>query len=613
MANQDAEVIIVAELNTDKAEKNIEDLVKELSRKKIELSLNTDSLREVEFNYLNAIYNMKNLSIDPSSINSVNKLKKEYEDLLAHNIKLKESIKQTNSEISKINSSSIKRLANTMSEIPVSSDIVKRSISGIQRSIDSVSAGVSRFGNKMLSLARNAFVFTVLTRGFRTLSGLVTNLVGRDLYFAQSLIIVKANLIRAFAPIFQVVLPWIRALGDALVWISQQLVRFINFLTGSNIKIVTTAREGQRIVGDFMKIVSPKKSMFDFGKAANNTDKIRKNLDQSKKDSNKLLASFDKLETLKFDKTGLENLNNINKESGLDKELDLDVDEESIEDQMAHAINAIKDKPLDFTVNDNLGSQIRGMVNGNKLPTLDFKIKNLDTDKLKILRDILVGIGIALITYKIATKIGKIVSTIKGLIKAGEIAEILFAGALGSAGWIALAAGLLAVIVMHWDDIKDGCLKAWDAIRDFGEWLKSTTLFKAFYNSIKPIIDAFKFIGKGIGKMFDWNWGGRLDYLNDSNGSVNIPRLAQGGVLRGGDPFLAYLNDQPRGQTNIETPLSTMVEAFREAISDTQLNQPQGITITANGDMTEFIRMLNIKLSGERVRSGNGFINVIDY
>lgn len=258
MANQDAEVIIVAELNTDKAEKNIEDLVKELSSKKIELSLNTDSLREAKFNYLNAIDNMKNLSIDPNSINSVNKLKKEYENLLANNIKLRESIKQTNSEISKINSSSINRLLNTMSEIPVSSDLVKRSISGIQRSIDSVSAGVSRFGNKMLSLARNAFVFTVLTRGFRALSRLVTNLVGRDLYLAQSLTIVKANLINAFAPIFQVVLPWIRALGNALVWISQQLVRFINFLTGSNQKIVTTAREGQRIVGDFMKIVSPK-------------------------------------------------------------------------------------------------------------------------------------------------------------------------------------------------------------------------------------------------------------------------------------------------------------------------------------------------------------------
>lgn len=46
------------------------------------------------------------------------------------------------------------------------------------------------------------------------------------------------------------------------------------------------------------------------------------------------------------------------------------------------------------------------------------------------------------------------------------------------------------------------------------------------------------------------------------------PRLADGAVIRGGDPFLAWLGDQPKGQTNIETPMQTMVDAFKQAMAE---------------------------------------------
>ena len=47
-----------------------------------------------------------------------------------------------------------------------------------------------------------------------------------------------------------------------------------------------------------------------------------------------------------------------------------------------------------------------------------------------------------------------------------------------------------------------------------------------------------------------------------------IPMLADGAVIRGGDPFMAVLGDQPRGVTNIETPLPTMVKAFKQAMAE---------------------------------------------
>lgn len=45
-----------------------------------------------------------------------------------------------------------------------------------------------------------------------------------------------------------------------------------------------------------------------------------------------------------------------------------------------------------------------------------------------------------------------------------------------------------------------------------------------------------------------------------------IPELANGAVIRGGDPFMAVLGDQPKGQTNIEAPLDTIRRANKDAV-----------------------------------------------
>lgn len=50
--------------------------------------------------------------------------------------------------------------------------------------------------------------------------------------------------------------------------------------------------------------------------------------------------------------------------------------------------------------------------------------------------------------------------------------------------------------------------------------------------------------------------------------SINIPQLATGGVIRGGNPFLAVLGDQPAGRTNVEAPLSTIKQALKEAMRE---------------------------------------------
>lgn len=54
-------------------------------------------------------------------------------------------------------------------------------------------------------------------------------------------------------------------------------------------------------------------------------------------------------------------------------------------------------------------------------------------------------------------------------------------------------------------------------------------------------------------------FGFNLSYIE----APQIPYLAKGAVFRGGEPFLAVVNDQKMGQTNIEAPLKTIQEAVR--------------------------------------------------
>ena len=70
----------------------------------------------------------------------------------------------------------------------------------ISRNIFSASNYVDHFSRRIYGLLRNAFIFNVIRRGFKGLSDTLFNLIRRDTQLARSLLIVKANLIRAFIP-----------------------------------------------------------------------------------------------------------------------------------------------------------------------------------------------------------------------------------------------------------------------------------------------------------------------------------------------------------------------------------------------------------------------------
>ena len=114
--------------------------------------------------------------------------------------------------------------------------------------------------------------------------------------------------------------------------------------------------------------------------------------------------------------------------------------------------------------------------------------------------------------------------------------------------------------------------------------------------------------GGGGGTSFstEGNSGGNTfsmsrKYIPVTSGA-DIPHLAKGAVIPPNNKFLAMLGDQTSG-TNIETPLSTMIQAFKSALSDSNYSDMGDIYIPiyVNNELTseELIRKQEI----ERYRS----------
>jgi len=110
-----------------------------------------------------------------------------------------------------------------------------------------------------------------------------------------------------------------------------------------------------------------------------------------------------------------------------------------------------------------------------------------------------------------------------------------------------------------WDGIKKGVVGAMNAVIGGIE-----TAINWIVGGINEIINGFNRVVSWTAKVAGVDWGG-VDLVPKVS-LERIPMLATGAVIRGGNPFMAVLGDQPSGITNIETPLPTMVDAFKQAI-----------------------------------------------
>lgn len=133
---------------------------------------------------------------------------------------------------------------------------------------------------------------------------------------------------------------------------------------------------------------------------------------------------------------------------------------------------------------------------------------------------------------------------------------------------------LLGIAQGDWQRVWDGFAEVIDGVAGVIKGIINA-IIGAVEGVANAVVAAVNTMIRAINKINftvpDWipGVGGNAVGFNISEVSkVSIPRLADGAVIRGGDPFMAVLGDQRHGQTNIETPLPTMVKAFKQAMAE---------------------------------------------
>lgn len=131
------------------------------------------------------------------------------------------------------------------------------------------------FGKRLVSVAKSALIFTVLYSAFNKLRQMFSGYLKSNAKFADSLALIKGNLLTAFQAIYDRALPAINSLMSALVKATAYVSYFFNALAGKNVSTAADAAE-------------------DLYNQANATDKVA----EATEKANKALASFDELNTV---------------------------------------------------------------------------------------------------------------------------------------------------------------------------------------------------------------------------------------------------------------------------------------------------------------------------
>ena len=151
--------------------------------------------------------------------------------------------------------------------------------------------------------------------------------------------------------------------------------------------------------------------------------------------------------------------------------------------------------------------------------------------------------------------------------------------------------------------------KAWNGVLDIlkGIW---NLIVGTVEGAINFIIDGINLLISALNKiqfnMPEWVplIGGKSFGINITPVSrVALPRLASGAVIPPNREFMAVLGDQKSG-TNIETPLSTMVQAFKQAMNETGVAGSRQMTVIFQLDRRELGRAIYLLNNEETQRVG---------
>ena len=472
-----------------------------------------------------------------------------------------------------------------------------RGFDNVQKGLKEINNNVEKFGKRLSDLVLGAFVFNVLSRGLGKLQSSFISLLKTDDQFSSSLNQIRANLMTAFAPIYNAVLPAINSLMNGIARLTGTIATFTASLFG--------------------------KSVQDASKDAEQLSSSLEDVSKSGKDASGSLASFDKLNVVGGGEQGGAG------GAGGSNKIDYSGEIQTSQ-RLLNFLNSVKE----FIVQNK--ELVIGFLSGIAAGIIAIKLGV----------DLITATGIFLLVGGIVGAIASIVTYLQDptwenfwkIIQFIGIAVLGLGIILGNLPVIIIGIAVLiwATIAKHWDKINGLFQSAIDWIFDHLDDIKEKfglvgeiiavaiaaviktiqTYFNNMFTGVKQIVDGIIKIFKGnfkegiadvfggLGKIllapFNALWSGvkvilnyLIDGFNKLIGGVNkisfdipdwvpaiggkswgfnipkIPKLAEGAVIPPRQEFMAILGDQRHG-TNIETPLETMKDAFRDVLNETK-------------------------------------------
>lgn len=408
---------------------------------------------------------IKAIKMNPNNSTEVQNLAQKIKNMTS---KIEESKKQTN----ELGQSIKKNLG------------IKAKLAGITDGFDGVGKKIDKLKTRMTRLIGTVAIFNLLRSGLTNLRNGFASLLKQNDSFSLHLNQIKANLMTAFAPIYNACLPAINSLMNALSKVTGTIAVFVSGLFGTSLEDAKNQAEG-------------------LSKSLNDTAKSGKKASGS-------LSSFDNLEVI-ADNSGSSGSSSNN---GVDYSGEI-----TYSQKLLDILNNIKN-----FVSENK-ELIIGLVAGITGALISLKLLGLDP---------IMGLGIGLIIAGIVTLVQGIINFINDpswenfgviltgltLILAGLAIAMIAVNATNPVGWIILAiaavTALAALIIKYKDEILAWLSKA-------AEWI--------YNNVIKPIGDFFVNLWNGIKGIFSTigNWF----YSNVISPVVNFFKGMWNGLING--------------------------------------------------------------------------------
>lgn len=579
--------------------------------------------------------------------------------------------------------------------------------------------GVHSFGTRLKSIVAGALFFNLISKALTALTDRLGSALLANKTFAKSFGQVKSNLLMAFQPIYEAILPWLNKLMQALAQVTAQMAQFTASVFG------TTAQKAQ----------DNAKALEEQVDATNDTTKATKKAE-------KALASFDTVQKLtnntedpstpKFDTdfsaaenqmpqwltdfwktfqeswaqygqqtidsaknalsalkdmvtsigrsfmnvwnngTGVETLNNL--QLLLQTILDLiasiataftnawntgNVGEQMLQSIMnlintvVQAVTAIGQAFITAWTQGGLGQSIFAHILSiitNIITAIKSIAENLQsaweyngngvaiwTSILKIIDDVLAGIdrmSQATANWASGLNFEPLMTAFRNLWAAIEpLVDIIMNGLswayenvlLPFGKWtiekaapavLDLLTAALQAIAKVCEALAPVLQQIWAVVKPIISFIGSAVIgaIELATQAITALGDALAYvigllgkvgnsIGSGISSLIGAFSGTSTFALNASMPTLNVPALANGAVISPNNQFLALLGDQRSG-VNVETPLSTMIDAFNKALDARGGTGNNNAPINLYIDGTKFARITNAYNSSETRRRG---------